>query len=144
MQIEPVSNIDNLSQAELLDILSWYVDAGVDEAMSEISIDHFAPNQTQPTQFAPNAPKTNQKIAANATQTPHFDNAPKAAKPALKTTQTKPSTNKTRLATDLRAGQVNYDHSIKKAQETATNCDSLQALGKALASFEESSLKQTA
>lgn len=52
--------------------------------------------------------------------------------------------NKTRMAKDLKAGQVDYQHSIKSAQKIAAASENLDALSKAVSAFEECSLKHTA
>ena len=138
---EPI-NIDTLNRAELLDILSWYVDAGVDEALDEQSVNHFA--ELAPIPKLATAPK--QAAAQQSTATPFADKPQAPPVPQAPPTPRKPigNPNKTRMATDLKAGQVDYQHSIKAAQKLAATCQSLNDLGKALNSFEECSLKHTA
>ncbi len=103
------TNIDTLNQAELLDILSWYSDAGVTEALSEAPTNHF--EQTQ-----------------------------KATPPVLNTK----TASAQRLATDLQAGEVNYENSIKLAQATSKKCNSIDEIGTALVELEGCTLKLTA
>lgn len=147
MQSDGQTNIDNLNRAELLDILSWYVDAGVDEAINDESVNHFAeltpiPQLTEtPKPKITTAPKP--APAPIKAETPFAPPVPEPKAPTQRPTP-KPSANKTRMATDLKAGQVDYQHSIKSAQTLAKSCDSLSALGKALNGFEECSLKHTA
>ncbi|MGL1922132.1 MAG: uracil-DNA glycosylase [Hyphomicrobiales bacterium] len=144
MQSDSQSNIDHLNRAELLDILSWYVDAGVDEAITDESVNHFAELAPIPklaeTPKAAITPAQNQTPFANS----HTANNPYAPPVPRPKAAPKPSANKTRMAKDLKAGQVDYQHSIKSAQKLAASCESLDALGKALQGFEECSLKHTA
>ncbi|MCJ8323147.1 MAG: uracil-DNA glycosylase [Rhizobiales bacterium] len=143
MQQSDSTNLDSLNADELLDILSWYALAGVDEAISDEVTNHFENLTTPITLTTPIikpapilAPAPN---AEPAPQTP-TTRAPQAA--AITTAA--PKTNQTRLAKDLRAGQVNYQHSIKLAQKLSAACDDLNSLSKALHGFEECSLKLTA
>lgn len=160
MQSDGNLNIDNLNHNELLDILSWYVDAGVDEAIDDEPVNHFS--EQAPIPKLAETPKTKlvktpitnlgetpkPKVALNQAETPFPTNQPddKPQAPPIPRQKAAPkaSANKTRMAKDLKAGQVDYQHSIKSAQTLALSCDSLDALGKALHGFEECSLKHTA
>ncbi|MBL1419219.1 MAG: uracil-DNA glycosylase [Alphaproteobacteria bacterium] len=138
-------NVDNLNRSELLDILSWYVDAGVDEAVDETSVNHFA--ELAPIPKLAEAPKPNSTPNIQTkTETPFADKPQAPPIPQASPTPRKPigNANKTRMAKDLKAGQVDYQHSIKAAQKAAAACHNLEDLGKALNSFEECSLKHTA
>lgn len=128
------TTLDNLNADELLDILSWYALAGVDEAISDDVTNHFE------TVAAPALELTPQNVQAAPANKP---NPPLKLTPATKP-KTTAKANKTRLAKDLRAGQVNYQHSIKLAQELSATCNDLKSLSKALHGFEECSLKLTA
>ena len=150
MQPNSQINIDNLNRAELLDILSWYVDAGVDEAVDENCVNHFAdlapiPKLAEaPRPKLAEAPKPFTNNSLPQTNTPFVDKPQKPPIPQAPKHAASPSANKTRMAKDLKAGQVDYQHSIKAAQKLAAACSSLDDLGKALNSFEECSLKHTA
>lgn len=151
MQSDNAMNIDNLNRAELLDILSWYVDAGVDEAIADESLNHFAdlapiPQFPKTSAISVAKPAVTQPNATSLSHVePHAPPVPRQTKHQSKPTNTiKSNANRTRMATDLKAGQVDYQHSIKSAQKIAAACDDLDALGKALSAFEECSLKHTA
>lgn len=141
MQSTDTLNIDTLNRTELLDILSWYVDAGVDEAVDENSVNHFADLAPIPKLAEAPKPKYQAKTEApfaDKPQAPPIPQAPPAPRKPVG------NANKTRMARDLKAGQVDYQHSIKAAQKAAASCNSLDDLGNALNSFEECSLKHTA
>ncbi len=143
MQIDPSQNTRDLNRAELLDILSWYVAAGVDEAVNDKTNNHF--ETIAPTPSFDNA--TNKTIVSAKTplETNETTRSNEISRPNAKTASPiKPQKNKQTLAKNLRAGQVDYQHSIQLAQKTAARCDDLQSLNKALNGFEECSLKLTA
>lgn len=137
MQRVKTPDIDHLNRDELLDILSWYALAGVDEVIDDQTINHF---EVIDKSIA--APITASKIAETVAALSSISSSKPASKPP--TSAPVPKTNQTRLATDLRAGQVNYEHSIKLAQKTSAECNDLKSLSKALHAFEECSLKLTA
>lgn len=86
MPSDNATNLDQLDRAALLDILNWYVDAGVDEVTADDSVDHFAELAAIPqipnVKAAPAARTTAPKPAIDFSEKPTFEK-PTVEKPTV-------------------------------------------------------------
>jgi uracil-DNA glycosylase len=112
------------------ELLRWYVESGIDEALEEQPVNRFkAPEPViQNPSPLPLAPTLQAEGVADATVTPPVMAAPPATPPAP------------RPPTEL----VSRDAATKSARAAAAAADSLEALREAMAAFEGCPLKQTA
>ncbi len=112
----------------LRELLSFYADAGVDEALSEEPIDRFAQAATARPERAQQAPSSDNEASRNpANRSPERELAKAPSRPAAATPAAVPDEAQAELARELAARAANLDE-----------------LREALASFEGCNLKSTA
>ena len=112
-----------LPRNEAEDLLRWYVDMGVDEAIGEDSVDRYAQSQAAA-----------QRVAA-APPPPQVRQAPGLAEPRTPSPAAAPAVN---------TASASQDELAESARERAERCSTLEELRAALEAFDECGLKRTA
>jgi uracil-DNA glycosylase len=116
-RIDTLRTMNGTSQVNVRELMRWYIEAGVDETISDIAVDRF--------QIAPPQP-----VLTKTTEAP----------PPVQS-ETPPSTAPARAPDALPIGA---EKAIQDARSLAANANSIAALTEAIAAFEGCPLKKTA